>query len=472
MELSIIDMVAVALNDRINMIFCGVITSFALIGIVLALIQKYESVRDFMPSLCSSLGVFGTFLGIFMGLYQFDTSHISESVPKLLDGMKLAFFTSLVGMLASYVLKFFYAVMSDQTGRVNDELSLLQSIEKASVEFSEKISQLDETLRKMFRADDDYSLVSQVKLIRQEIADSHKKTQETFEKMLDKFSEMASKSLVEQLRNVVEEFNVMLNELVAQSFKDLQASVDELNKWQSEYKSTIETNQENLKSILVQLTSLNAVYDSSIKKLAELESSMDSIDASLAGIGLSGSQLSNVSQRLEQQLAEMNAFLVAIKEVGDKASAVIPTLHEKASEVVNEISELQKTCTAFVEKTTNSIKEHESNLTQTVTNHVQKVQTTTEAALHAFETTGKNMQESLDRSIAEVTKNSENNIRRVEESLEKELTKSLESLAGALTQLSNKFVSDYLPLTERLRDVLKIAERASNNIAYTPSDRS
>lgn len=471
MELSIIDMIAVALNDRTNMIFLGVITFFALMGIVLARIQKYESVRDFMPSLCASLGVFGTFWGIFMGLYQFDTSHISESVPKLLDGMKLAFFTSLVGMLASYVLKFFYAVISDQAGGGNDELSLLQSIEKASVEFSEKISQLDETLRKMFRSDDDYSLVSQVKLIRQEISDGHKETQKTFKEMLDKFSEMASKSLVEQLRKVVEEFNAMLNELVAQSFKDLQVSVDKLNEWQGEYKNTIEKNQENLRSIFTQLASLSTIYDRSIEKLAELERSMDSIDASLAGIELSGSQLSSVSQRLELQLAEMNGFLTAIKEVGDQAAAVVPTLHEKTSEVIKEISELQKTCTAFVEKTTNNIKEHENNLTQAVTNHVQKVQTTTEAALNAFEATGKKMQESLDRSITEITKSSENNIRRVEESLEKELTKSLESLAGSLTQLSNKFCSDYLPLTERLRDVLKMAEQASKSIAYTPNNR-
>ena len=99
------------------------------------------------------------------------------------------------------------------------------------------------------------------------------------------------------------------------------------------------------------------------------------------------------------------------------------------------------------------------------------MQETTEAALHAYEASGKKMQESLDHSLAEIAKNSESNIRRVEESLEKELTKSLESLAGVLTQLSNKFCSDYLPLTERLRDVLKMAEQVSNNIGFTPNNR-
>ncbi len=42
--------------------------------------------------------------------------------------------------------------------------------------------------------------------------------------------------------------------------------------------------------------------------------------------------------------------------------------------------------------------------------------------------------------------------------LTEELTKSLESLGRQLAVLSEKFVEDYTPLTERLRDVVKRAK--------------
>ena len=45
-----------------------------------------------------STGILGTFFGIVLGLWNFDTSDIVSSVPLLLDGLKLAFLTSIFGM--------------------------------------------------------------------------------------------------------------------------------------------------------------------------------------------------------------------------------------------------------------------------------------------------------------------------------------------------------------------------------------
>ncbi len=460
MEL-ITEIVCAAFKDPINIFFVALIGVLIFLGIFLS--RKWKNLSTFMPSLCASLGVFGTFLGIVLGLYQFDTEHIAESVPKLLDGMKLAFFTSLVGMLASYVLRVAYAIMDDKRGTTSDELVLLQHIEKASMEFSTKISQLDMTLRTMFRSDDEYSLVSQVKLIRQEISDNHRETRKTFEKMLEAFGEMASKSLVEQLGRVVDKFNAMLNDLVSQSFQDLRDSTMRLNAWQAEYKDTIEKNQENLRSILVQLSALNGVYNAAIDKIDILEQHLDSIDASLAGIGLSGDQLSRLSHRLDQQTQELATFLASVKEVGEQAATVIPTINEKTNAILEDMKKLQMTCTNFVMDTGNQLRESEERLSTSMENHAKRLQATTESALADLEGSNKTLLDSLKRSLTEVTRSSENNIRQVEELLEKELSKSLESLGGSMIQLSQKFCSDYLPLTERLREVVRMAEQTSRS---------
>ncbi len=59
---------------------------------------------DQLPSVVSTLGVLGTFLGITKGLMSFDTADLDKSIPLLLDGLKTAFFTSLFGMFGSLIL--------------------------------------------------------------------------------------------------------------------------------------------------------------------------------------------------------------------------------------------------------------------------------------------------------------------------------------------------------------------------------
>lgn len=56
-------------------------------------------------SILTIIGVLGTFFGIFLGLQGFEIENIEGSIPALLDALKLAFLTSLVGIFSAIVLK-------------------------------------------------------------------------------------------------------------------------------------------------------------------------------------------------------------------------------------------------------------------------------------------------------------------------------------------------------------------------------
>lgn len=56
-------------------------------------------------SILTIVGVFGTFFGIFLGLWIFDIDNIETSIPGLLDRLKLAFLTSLVGIASALIFK-------------------------------------------------------------------------------------------------------------------------------------------------------------------------------------------------------------------------------------------------------------------------------------------------------------------------------------------------------------------------------
>jgi len=68
---------------------------------------KHKRTVDAFPSIVSTLGVFGTFLGITIGLAGFDVSDLTRSIPILLGGLKTAFYTSLCGMGGSLILRHF-----------------------------------------------------------------------------------------------------------------------------------------------------------------------------------------------------------------------------------------------------------------------------------------------------------------------------------------------------------------------------
>ena len=65
--------------------------------------RKGKEFKDY-KSVIVSIGVLGTFIGIFLGLMDFNTKDIQSSIPTLLDGLKVAFLTSIAGMGLSIIL--------------------------------------------------------------------------------------------------------------------------------------------------------------------------------------------------------------------------------------------------------------------------------------------------------------------------------------------------------------------------------
>ena len=72
-------------------------------------------------SILTIIGVFGTFFGIFLGLQGFEIENIEGSIPALLDALKLAFLTSLVGIFSAIVLKTYAFIYQMRKGRDPNE---------------------------------------------------------------------------------------------------------------------------------------------------------------------------------------------------------------------------------------------------------------------------------------------------------------------------------------------------------------
>lgn len=97
----------VASTVRVSKIFLCIIVALFIAGFSQLFLRMawMKSFASSIPGHLTALGILGTFVGIFFGLYRFEVGDLYGSIPRLLEGMKLAFTTSVAGLATSTVLR-------------------------------------------------------------------------------------------------------------------------------------------------------------------------------------------------------------------------------------------------------------------------------------------------------------------------------------------------------------------------------
>lgn len=259
------------------------------------LINKRRWIEQ-IPSLISTLGVLGTFLGITVGLMAFDSNHLDTSIPNLLDGLKTAFFTSLAGMIGSVILsrqvskvyddsdegvsdiniaakEIVHAVENSKTQiksiegillRQNENqntyynivTSILQALPKINSDTSSLLLHIQDqniaigaqenTIKDIYSDATrgvheiiDYT-TTQLNAAKQTMADVRNEMANRFNEFSDLLKRSNTEALVEVMTSVTKEFqgqmNALINKLVQENFDQLNKSVEQLNVWQQENK--------------------------------------------------------------------------------------------------------------------------------------------------------------------------------------------------------------------------------------------
>jgi len=429
--------------DLVAFTVCGVIVIIMVLAIIFrswAHMKNYPTgpITTLAPSGAISLGIFGTFLGIYLGLRGFDTSDINNSIPSLLEGLKTAFITSLFGMFGSLVLKYIFSVYDRRDIRKEsiaseDPAVLLRQISAGITTLSDTVVSLGETIAKLFRSDEEFSLVSQLKLIRTEMNDLRREVTKTLQEFGEKVAQLGTESMIKALREVIDQFNVHLNDLVGEEFKQLKEAMIELNNWQQNYRESVEKMQTQLSEYLTQVELSVELLDKAVSSMTKASEHLDSIDGSLSTISVSAEDIQHHIEQLKLQSQQLRGFIDQINRLGGEAKNVLPTIahHINASTeaLVSASEEAKKHITAAGDSLGETVEGVSGKMDEFTKKHADQINTT---------------------------------IDQIQTHLNEVLTKSLESLAGQLASLSNKFAEDYTPLTENLREVVRLAEEVKN----------
>jgi len=434
---------ALSVTGQITLAICSAIV---LIVIVNILIRHTAHRRDkpagpiilLAPGVVISLGIFGTFLGIYLGLRNFDTSDINRSIPELLEGLKTAFMTSLFGMFFSLLLKYIYGAyersdLHKDTTATEEPINLLRQIANGIVSLSTTVDSMGETIVKCFKSDEEYSIVSQLKLIRTEMNDMKREVTRSLNEFSEKVAELGTEAMIEALRNVIEQFNARLNDLVGEEFKQLKEVMIKLVEWQQNHRTAVDEMQRKLSDYLDHVRDATELLDRAATSMHQASDHLDSIDGSVSAISVSVEDIEQHIANLKAQNEQLKEFIDSIRTIGEEAKGVLPSL------------------TKHIESSTSEL----VSASQLAKDQLQE-------AGESLGSTVKGISEEMNKSANLHSQQVEKSMEQIQRNLESVLDVSLRSLGEQLSSLSNKFAEDYTPLTDHLREVVRIAERINN----------
>ena len=104
--------------------------------------NRNEEWFDFLPNMFPTIGLLGTFSGIALGLWKFDVTHIENSIPNLIDGLKTAFVVSIVGVICLLFFTRRVALIRrrENEGKFSEETTAIKELTNVMLEFKKELS--------------------------------------------------------------------------------------------------------------------------------------------------------------------------------------------------------------------------------------------------------------------------------------------------------------------------------------------
>ncbi len=408
----------------------------------------------------TSLGILGTFIGIFLGLLDFDIRSINSSVPALLEGLKVAFGTSIVGLVGAITYRIISPLIVKESMN-KDDATIGDIVEKLSklnetISLGTEANKLGfETLGKALTDDKDSSIVGQLQRLRTSVGDLESTTRHGFEFQIKEFQDFAkhmseafSKAIIEELQAVIREFNETLSEQFGENFKQLNVAVGRLVEWQDEYRQ--------------QMSDLKSALDNAVEGIQKTEISLVEIEQSTSKIPAHLSNMEQANSELNTQIEKMSAVLGGFAEMREKAVNAFPEIEknienitsnlnstvEKQTETVKEIGTNFESLMSLQKESNENLHKGFEELRSTTSDTITEQKTAQEGMLKGLETAYNN-------TVTETTSRMNDSFNQLGESIQKEIQSVVTTMAQNLSGMAEKFVKDYDGL---LTQVQKIAE--------------
>ncbi|SEI01862.1 hypothetical protein [Bathymodiolus azoricus thioautotrophic gill symbiont] len=457
---------------------------------------KSDNHQDF-KSILVSTGVLGTFIGIFIGLLGFDSYSVADSVPKLLDGLKTAFVTSIVGMGLAILLSIIQKNKSG--GGAENEITALNNIGKQLERLSsidDKLTSLDDVKKnteilplintKLDSIDTNIkSLSSDISSVKDELKINQKAL---FEFLKEKLSEIdnslkeavqtlskgATEEIIKALQDVIQDFNTNLTEQFGDNFKQLNEAVLKMIEWQNTYKDSVQEFEKQLKTTAENTNESHQNTTALVKEFAEtnlkslqdfvnknnqvLLESIDKInittnqntDALITKVGEFSSEINNsLKESVEQNQQANEKIKESLIQLFEQIKNAV-SITENNAKIISEMTGNYAKIAGVSDKLEIVISTNQNQI-QNLENHLKtfaEISGEAKGITKELKTFSDEIQKSLTRQSEALTK--------LTQEIENQLPASLDTLNKSLTSLTTQFAIDYESFLEQVSKLMKI----------------
>lgn len=374
------------------------------------------------PAILTSSGIFGTFLGVALGLLHFDTGDIQASVPSLIEGLRTAFWTSIAGLLGALAVKFRHLQATRQqasaqpTTNLSDLAQVLQGIR----------SDLDVRL-----GEGEGNLVRrEIAMLREDQGRGLSALSRSFTHYQEGMVDANRQALVTALEEIMQNFNDLINTQYGDNFQQLNEAVGNMLVWQQGYKEELQELMQSQQSNGALLEKASSAYERMVGHTEVFQEVSDSLGGMLTA--------------LQSQSSGLDQYLSQLAQVAVKATEGLPSLEGRIDALT---SELARSVSESQQRMSDLLVQSAQQMTATSTEINQSLSASLQASQH-----------NLQQRFESMLESTESQVMRLDDAMEAELTKALKTFGYQLTSLSEKFVHDYAPLTERLHDLIRLAE--------------
>lgn len=329
-------------------------------------IPGHAQFGDMLPTLFTSLGILGTFIGLSQGLENLnisDAQKTMESIPTLLGGMKYAFTTSIVGVTCSLAFNMVNRIV------IGHAYQCLDSFDEAFYELAMP-RPLDPTVQLICQNQDSTAILKHSNeelksTLADAIENSLMQTLVPVASSMDNFINVSTNSQVEGIDKIVTKFINNMDSSLNNQFKSLADTLSIVNKTNVLSFDSLQKNMDAVNSISQDIIKINTACNSIISLVDEY------IVKERNAIGTADDSFKNsileTLETIKSSTVSQNEFLKNLKEYRNLLQKDYKQYIAKSEELTRSIADGNKD---YSENIKIVAKEAEESMQKIVNNYV------------------------------------------------------------------------------------------------------
>jgi methyl-accepting chemotaxis protein len=420
----------------------------------------HSQLAELIPSLLTSLGILGTFIGLMRGLSSLDMTNaarIMEGIPALINGMSYAFITSIAGITCSLAFNMLHRITVGGTYRAMDDFSETFSLLAMQ-------RPLDSDVQLIIQGQDRNVLLHRtVDEMGGRLAGSMEsaigRAMQPVTMAMDNFIMGATQEQIEGVRQIVGAFIEQMNESLGGQFLKLGQTIAAINQSQTISQDHLEHSMTAAQSIVSEVTRLAQVSQEVMERFEAYVSAMQKARQADAEFSKKAEGLlDNMHKASEQQAA----YLGKLQEYQAVLQGSLQEYVSWSDRILGGVGEQAQTLTDGMQRATDEMQEGSRMLAGSYSSFVENISEGLARALGMFDENMHSLIQTLNGTLEDIGAT----VNKMPDSMKKSSDRygqQVELYVSSLSQLQQA-VSDIARTLEK-----KPTEKSQTNKSESPT---